>query len=410
MILGSGLSGGSLVVNDKLAASGQVGVVLSLPVNQAIPKGSQQLFIVTFNLASGLSAGAVIPLQVVNSPAPKSASDALGGDLAVNYLDGSITVATGYEGDVAPRPNGNNLVNAADVTVMGRTVAGLESNVSAPEFQRADCAPRSTTGNGVINAGDLTQVARYVAGLDAQTSVGGPTGAAVGPAGLSDAGQSTIAKKSSVGNRLIRIVNTSVTSGGTVIVPIQIAAKGNENALSFSLAFDPSKLAFTSMALGADAQNAVLVVNTNAAENGRIGVVVSLPVNQNLSAGALEILRVSFSAKDAMGIAPVSFTNSPAPESASDALGNDLEYQFVDGSVAIQSKQPLVFMNLHLTDTTLAATLSGVPAGATVVLQASSNLRDWTSVQTYTANGTSLSINRSVSPSSGGEFLRALVK
>lgn len=407
--LGNGVSGASLVVNDNQAASGQIGVVISLPTNQKISQGSQQVATLMLKLAAGLASGTVVPVKFVSNPAPKSFSDVLGGDLQVNYLDGSVTAAPpGFEADVAPRPNGNNLVNAGDITLMGRIVAGLETNLTPMEFQRADCAPRSSMGNGVINAGDLTQIARYVAGLDPQTDAGGPTGPAAGPAGSIETG-SSLAKKS-LGLRRLSVVNAVVALGGRVTVPINLAAQGNENALSFGLFFDPARLSYIAGSLGTGSTSASLVVNTNSLPRGRIGVVISLPVNQKLSAGTLELLRVTFNAGNSTGTVPIGLTNSPAPVSASDTLGNDLEYQSVDGTITIQEGQRLMITDFHLTGRVLEATLSGLSAGAIVVLQSSPNLRDWIPVQTNTANGTSLSISRPVNPSSGAEFLRALMK
>ena len=241
--------------------------------------------------------------SVVSASASYTFTSTANRTLVANFV--VVTVITGVESDIAPRPNGNNLVNAGDVTVMGRIVAGLESNLSAAEFQRADCAPRSSQGNGIINADDLTQVARYVAGLDPQTPVGGPVAA---PANVV-AGNGTVARKNTTGTRRASLVNTTATPGGTVTAVVQMFAQGDENALSFSVSFDPARLNLISTSLGTDGTGASLVVNTN-----RAGSVA--------------------------GSATVAFGNTPAPESVSDALGNDLACQFVDGVIAIGVGNP----------------------------------------------------------------------
>lgn len=88
----------------------------------------------------------------------------------------------GFEGDVAPRPNGDGAVIAGDVVQMRRFATGLDTvNPATNEFQRADSAPRSTLGDGVINSGDVTQARRYAAGLDPLNDAGGPTVAADRP-------------------------------------------------------------------------------------------------------------------------------------------------------------------------------------------------------------------------------------
>jgi hypothetical protein len=82
---------------------------------------------------------------------------------------------SGYECDVAPRPNGSNngFVSIADWVQMGRFVVGLD--IPDAEFQRADSAPRATRGDGVITIADWVQCGRYAAGLDPLTPAGGPT-------------------------------------------------------------------------------------------------------------------------------------------------------------------------------------------------------------------------------------------
>lgn len=143
----------------------------------------------------------------------------------------------------------------------------------------------------------------------------------------------------------LRVPNIQASPGGNVTVTIQIAAQGTENALSFSLAYDASKLTFTGATLGSGAPGASLVTNPTLptqAASGRIGVVISLPVNQNLQAGSFELLKLTFTAGAAAGDVTLGFGNSPAPKSVSDTLGNDLQCEFIDGTVTIQGAQALV--------------------------------------------------------------------
>ena len=135
------------------------------------------------------------------------------------------------------------------------------------------------------------------------------------------------------GARRASIGNTTATAGGTVTALVQMAAQGDENALSFSVTFDPVKLNYISTSLGSGGTGASLVVNTNLAPSGKVGVVISMPVNQSLPAGNIELLKLNFRAGSVAGSATVAFGNSPAPESVSDALGHDL-------SVAVEREGP----------------------------------------------------------------------
>lgn len=345
LTLGSGLAA-FLVVGDSQVANGAVGVVLSMPVNQTLPAGTVQLATLTLNLAGGLASGTVIPIKFAANPTAPSVSDTLGNELNVIYVDGSITLAPpGLEGDVAPRPTGNSANTAPDVTVMGRIVAGLESNFSGPEFQRADCAPRSSLGNGSINAADLTVAARYVAGLEPKTPAGGPTGPTTSGANL--VRPNTLAKRGQGVNRRIYLGNPTVAPGGPVTVDLGVSARGDENALSFSVAFDPGKLTFGTAALGAEAAAGSLVVNASQSGSGKLGFVISWPANQSMPAGTVDLLKLNFVAGSVPGIVPVIFGNDPAPKSVSDILGNELDAQFANGTVTIQTTVEVPQITVH---------------------------------------------------------------
>src|SRR5207302_1896143 len=84
---------------------------------------------------------------------------------------------------------------------------------------------------------------------------------------------------------VVQVIGSTNPGGGTFVVPIVLAANGNENALSFSLNFTNSLLTYKSAALGSGAAGAVLSVNTNQAINGRLGVIVALAPSATFPAG-----------------------------------------------------------------------------------------------------------------------------
>jgi len=79
----------------------------------------------------------------------------------------------------------------------------------------------------VPNLTDWVQAGRYESGLDPLTPVGGPTSEVVGPG----AGPSP--------SRLVTAANLTLNQGQSGAISLSLAAQGNENALAFSLAFDP---------------------------------------------------------------------------------------------------------------------------------------------------------------------------
>lgn len=58
----------------------------------------------------------------------------------------------------------------------------------------------------------------------------------------------------------------------------------------------------------------------------------------------------------------------------------------------------------------LQTTLSGLSAGETVVVEASSDLKNWTPIQTNTASGSTLSFTNAINPALKGQFFRARVR
>jgi hypothetical protein len=163
-VVQSGGSGATLVVNG----SGFIHESKVLINGATRPTGylSSTLLLVQLTAADIESTG-VIPIKVVNA--------VTGGGIS-NQVSLTVDMSLGYEGDVAPRPNGSNngTVTIADWVQVGRFVAGLDIPSCGSEFQRADVAPRNTLGDGRITISDWVQAGRYVAGLDPVTPAGGP--------------------------------------------------------------------------------------------------------------------------------------------------------------------------------------------------------------------------------------------
>ena len=124
---------------------------------------------VTFQIAPVTNA-TTTTLTFGNLPLAQQVFDVQGNTLPAIFVPGVISVsALVLEGDVASRTNGDETLRANDWFQEGRFVAGLDTIASPGEFQRADCAPRSTLGDGYITVADWVQVGRYVVGLDPVT-------------------------------------------------------------------------------------------------------------------------------------------------------------------------------------------------------------------------------------------------
>jgi hypothetical protein len=137
----------------------------------------------------------------------------------------------------------------------------------------------------------------------------------------------------------VAVVNTSVSAGTAFDVPIVLVANGNENALSFTLNFDPARLTFSAINVGSGGGDAFLLPNTSQAGSGIIGVQLALPAGETFNAGTQEIVRVTFNTPILTGTqsvaTAVSFTSVPIAKLLSDVQGHALAADFVGGTVTL---------------------------------------------------------------------------
>jgi hypothetical protein len=233
-------------------------------------------------------------------------------------------------------------VTITDWVLVGRYAAGLDYPTNGSEFQRADCAPRSTLGDGAITVTDWVQAGRYAAGLDPLTVAGGPT--------------SEITNGITTGNdapptdpppgdspREVQVLNTLLFGTQTSTVSVDLLAQGDENALGFSLSFDPSALVYTGAHLGGDATGSTLNVNAFQAAAGRLGFVLAEGFGSSFAAGTHEVVQVSFQAAGTnSGAYPVSLTDQPVRRQVSNPNASPLATTYVNGAITVNPRPSLI--------------------------------------------------------------------
>jgi hypothetical protein len=249
------------------------------------------------------------------------------------------------EADIAPRPEGSGHVSVTDWVQVGRFVAGLDIAASGGEFQRVDCAPRSSSGNGAISVSDWVQAGRYAAGLDAPQYSAGPVSASArlrpnnspntayalirldsGVPSLAQNLYSTLRLNRSV-SRVVRIVSATFTAGQNGTVLIELDSQGDENAVGLSLNFVTSQLTYVSAVKGSGASAASLNVNSSGASTGKIGIALSMPSGQTFSSGTKQLVVVTFNASTS-GSHVVSSGNQPVYREVADVDANSLATTF----------------------------------------------------------------------------------
>jgi uncharacterized protein (TIGR03437 family) len=243
----------------------------------------------------------------------------------------------GVEGDVDPRPSGNGSVTNADWTQIGRFVAGLDDVNLGNEFQKADSTPRATRGNGALTTADWVQAGRYAAGLDSPPSAGGPIIPTSGSSQFSpDEGAASFGNEAGQ-TRTLRALNASFVAGQTNALDIELDALGGENAVGFSLNYDPNALSFVSAEAGSAATGAMLLVNTSQTANGRVGIAIALPAGQSLQAGARRIVTARFNvvAGGSVAATTVSFGDQIVTREVANANADAVTTSYSNAAVTI---------------------------------------------------------------------------
>jgi hypothetical protein len=330
-----------------------------------------------------------------------------------NYGSATSLVATlvvdgvgtgGFEADIMPEPNGDNAVTISDWVKVGRLVAGLDAVLNSSEFQRVDCAPRMvgtnlTLGDGRLTVADWTEAGRYAAGLDALTPAGGPTQPVVGPL------VKPLGFTPKTVGRNLTVSSLTAWRGAQIEVPVLLSgAQGDENALGFSLTFDPARLAYMGVTLGKDATGASLVPNAVRANDGVLGLALALPVNQSLGSGLLEMARVRFAVVGAAGSVGLQLTDAPVVCELVDTVANTLPMALINGVVQIVPQPGFASVRL-LPGGGLEILLSG-PSGQACLLQASTNLVDWVTLSTNVLGSAPLPLVDATAPAGKCRFYR----
>jgi hypothetical protein len=125
-------------------------------------------------------------------------------------------------------------------------------------------------------------------------------------------------------------VNTGFYSGQKRgEIPIEIEARGNENAFGFSLVFDPSKLSFVAARISDNLGVGTLHMNKLAAEKGQVGIAVALPAGTSLGPGKHQLVVLTFRAlSDNQRSNLITFGDKPVAREVVDVNANAVKTRF----------------------------------------------------------------------------------
>lgn len=344
--LGSNASGASFTANLSSLGSGKVGYRIILPADTTFNSGTQDVLHLVFGIPSVTTATSTT-ISFGDSPIARQIADVMANPLPGYYSNAivNVTAATALEGDLFPRTNGDKSLTTSDWQLVGQFVVGNLTPTNSSEFQRIDCAPRSTFGDGQLTTCDWVQAGRYAFDLDPATPIGGPV--------------SAVATNISAGpsaTRIVSLTNDTILQGQTGTFSVTLASQDNENALGFSLRFDPTQYRFVNASLGSGTESGTFILNTNSLGSGLLGVLVGLPSGGNFPAGMNEVLRVTLQALPGSQNATtsaLSFGDQPVFREISDAFG---------------IAQPSSYTNATLTTHPILPTLNIALSGSNITL------------------------------------------
>lgn len=328
------------LANTNQLSVGRIGLIAALPAGQSLGVGTNELCRIRLRLP--ITALGPISLRFQSTPTPQQVVDANAQPIDTQWFSSAFAVmAAELESDVHPRSIPNRILNVSDWVQVGRFVAALDEATPGAEFQRADCAPLSTAGNGLLTVSDWVQAGRSAAGLDPLTLLGGPTERSTnGP-------NRRLSAPALETDRALKVVADEFLKGRTNEVAIRFTALGDENALAFSVAFDPAAIEFVDSRLGTSAGPATWNLNTRQLANGRIGVAMALNVGSRFAAAEGPVLHLRFRAKGTAG-SPIQFADGPVIREVASPAALPLDTAWVGASIAVA--QPSLSFALDPTD------------------------------------------------------------
>lgn len=314
--LGAGAGGAGLLLNTNSLGAGSIGVALTLQAGQTFASGTNQLVLVRF-MAGNISGPTTLAFG--DQPIARELADVLANPRPVGFLDGVVNV-------LATAPSITQDPQNLTAPIFSQAVFQAGVAGSAPlsyQWQWNGAALAGATGSALT--------------LDNVTpSMGGGYRLIVTNA----AGSATSAVATLAVPRVVRAGTTNGPTGNLVEMPVELLAAGDENAVGFSLDFDPAQMTAAGVVPGGALRGAALNFNTN--QPGHVGMVVAQPNNAVFGFGTQEVARIQFLLGQQPGTNVPAWSDVPVTRDLADTNANSLTVQFLPGSVGIQLVPPLV--------------------------------------------------------------------
>ena len=309
-------------------------------------------------------AGTAFDFQVTASNSPTAfAASGLPPGLTLNFTTGFMSGTPSMAGSYAVTLTAANAGGASaavtlTITVLPQPVPTITSQAANQTVTPGSNAMFSVAASNP-SAGSLTYrwyftpvasgTPQALSDISGKLSGSGTVSLAIGNAQAADQGDyvcvvangagavTSNAAQLTVAARIVRVVSQTLV-GREVVVPVQLRAIGPENAVGFTILFDPAQLTFLGAAVGAQAADASLNCNVSQIASGKLGLALAKPTGARWAAGTPEIVTITFgvNASVAVGtVASLTFGDSPVTREISDATAQVLPGEFQDGSITV---------------------------------------------------------------------------
>jgi len=266
--LGAGVGGAGLLLNTNSLGMGSLGIALTRQAGQTFASSTNQLVLVRF-MAGNISGPTTLAFG--DLPIARELADVLANPRPVSFRDGVVNI-------LATAPSITQDPQNLTVPIFSQTVFQASVAGSAPlsyQWQWNGAALAGATGSA-LTLNNVTP------------AMGGGYRLIVTNA----AGSATSAVATLAVPRVVRAGTTNGPTGNLVEMSLELLAAGDENALGFSLNFDPAQMTAAGVTPGGALHGAALNFNTN--QPGHVGVVVAQPYNAVFGFGTQEVARIQF--------------------------------------------------------------------------------------------------------------------
>ncbi|HOA61932.1 MAG: immunoglobulin domain-containing protein [Verrucomicrobia bacterium] len=315
---GATAQGTALNVNTNGLAQGRLGLAISKPAGQRFSSGTSPLVYLQFLVGRTPSQTDIL---AADAPVRQEIADVGGRSRPAEFVDGWVNIL-----DTPP-----SIVSApADTVARLFSTVTLEvvANGSAPLYyewrHNGQPVPGATSPTLTLASVMPDQAGDYQVVVSNAVAIAG-----------SDTARLEV-------RRVVRLAGTNIPTGVTVDMPVELLTAGTENAVGFSLRYDPTLLTLQSAKLNPGFTNVTLNLRTNASFPGALGVALAQPPGGVFPTGTQAVMTLTFQATQLPGNCPLTFTDMPILREMANADAQSVPTDFVDGEIITTRVAPQI--------------------------------------------------------------------